>query len=214
MEHPLASTALSVVAAVTLHEPEYRVSEVPVGTPVFPAPGHAPDEVVAGGVVGALDDVLGLDDDVVVRGVVDEELDGVELDELEDGCDVDAEVVLVRACHHGGLGLCHHPPPYASASLSASAVTGTAVSDPEAEMGAATPWISDPDARPRRAVAVAMAESSIIARSAVASREIRMRAAACLGRYERIDAPPVSVDPALSSRSLIVVRSGGLPDGD
>ena len=114
MEHPLASTALSVVADVMSHDPEYRVSEVPAGIPVFPDPGHAPDEIVEGGGVGALVDVLdelGVVDDVdeVVRVLVEEELACAELDELEDA--VEDEEVLVRACHHGGLGLRHHPPP-------------------------------------------------------------------------------------------------------
>ena len=96
------------------HDPEYRVSEVPAGTPVFPDPGHAPDEIVEGGGVGALGDVLDeldvVDDvDEVVRVLVEEELAGAELAELEDV--VDDDDVLVRPCHHVGLGFRHHPPP-------------------------------------------------------------------------------------------------------
>jgi hypothetical protein len=113
MEHPEASTALRVVAVVISHGPEYRVSEVPEGTPVFPAPGHAPDEVLGGG-VGAVDDELELvveDEDEVADGVVDDELDdAVEGDELEDEVD-EEEVVLVRVCHRVGLGFRHQPPP-------------------------------------------------------------------------------------------------------
>lgn len=115
-EHPEASTALSVVAVVMSHGPEYRVNEVPEGTPVFPAPGHAPDEVVAGG-VGVVDDELEVEvDDEVDDRVVDDEDDEVDdavgADELEDAVE-EEEVVLVlaRVCRDGGLGFRHQPPP-------------------------------------------------------------------------------------------------------
>jgi hypothetical protein len=126
-------------------------------------------------------DELGVVDDVdeVVRVLVEEELAGAELDELEDA--VEDEEVLVRVCHHGGLGLRHHPPPYASASAVAS---GTAVAEPVEAIGAATPWMLKLDARPTRAVTVARTETSSAAMSAAANRETRTRAAACLGRYE------------------------------
>jgi hypothetical protein len=97
-----ASTALSVVADLISHGPEYLVNAVPARTPVFPGPGHAPDDVVPDDVVGA---------------AADEDVDDVEVDELLGaevavaGADAfdELDVELLVLDRHDGLGCLHHP---------------------------------------------------------------------------------------------------------
>jgi hypothetical protein len=97
-----ASTALSVVADLISHGPEYLVNAVPARTPVFPGPGHAPDDVV-------LDDVVG--------AAANEDVDDVEVDELLGaevavaGADAfdELDVELLVLDRHDGLGCLHHP---------------------------------------------------------------------------------------------------------